>query len=92
MTDAYACYTGENLACTSQPYEDLADALTAALGGGSTGKQRAQIALRVIGAHAVAQTERHMLSDLLRTYGKHLIETSVAVNGTPLGVHKRSNA
>lgn len=71
----FPCYTGYNQACYFRPYEDLLDRLASRIG-----MDNARIAFAVIGDDIVNQTQRNMLSSLLKAYGDDLLRHSQPLN------------
>lgn len=71
LTPEFPCYTGHKQACWQRPYEDLLDRLAAVIG-----MEHARTAFAVIGDDIVNQTQRQMLSALLKAYGDDLVRYS----------------
>ena len=78
----FPCYTGQQLACWQRPYEDLLDRLATAIG-----IKNAKIAFAIIGEDIQNQSQRQLLSSLLRAYGDDLVAYSATRE--QVAVHSR---
>lgn len=82
LTETFDCYTGDQLACWQNPYEELLDRLAH-----SIGPDNARTAFKVIGAHLHATATTRMLDSLMKAYGDALIQ--VANSTVVEGQHNR---